>query len=87
MAAASAALKLGSLVNEEAICSTKKWWSSGDFEALASELDLGFVRSRVMAGPDELSEDAQGTEPRFTDRFAPDVGSIRPGCGWLCSPS
>lgn len=29
MAAASAALKLGSFVNEEAICSIKNWWKSG----------------------------------------------------------
>ena len=90
IAATSAAVKLGSFVNEEAICSTKNFWASGvsvlGFELLSSMLDLGFVRSRVMVGPDEAREAVQGTEPSVRLRFEPGVASIE-GCGWLCSPS
>lgn len=81
MAAASAAVKLGSFVKEDAICSTKYCLTSGDsildLEFLASSvLDLDFVRSRVTVGPDELSEAEQGTEPRVIQRLEPDVASI-----------
>ena len=83
-------MKLGSFVNEEAICSTKNCRTSGasvfGFELLASLLDLDFVRSRVMVGPDEAREAEQGTEPSVRPRLEPDVASIE-GCGWLCSPS
>lgn len=84
MAAASAAVKLGSFVKEEAICSTKKCRTSGEsilgFALLVSvilALDLGFVKSRVMLGPDEPRVVEQGTEPSavFMQRFEPDVAS------------
>lgn len=92
MAAASAALKLGSLVREVAICSTKKRWNSGVLEGLAtSELELGFVRSRVMVAPDDPSEGGGALvtpDGTFTlHLFGPDVAPGREGCGWLCSPS
>lgn len=81
MAAASAAVKLGSFVKEEAICSTKKCRTSGEsifgFEAFASTilLDLCFVKSRVMLGPDVPREVEQGTEPSVVvmQRLEPDV--------------
>ena len=83
MAAASAVVKLGSFVKEDAICSTKYCLTSGEsifgLEFLASSLDLDFVRSRVMVGPDDLSEAEQGTEPRVTQRLELDVASIREG--------
>ena len=83
-------MKLGSFVNEEAICSTRNCRTSGasvfGFELLASLLDLDFVRSRVMAGPDETREAEQGAEPSGRPRLEPDAASID-GCGWLCSPS
>jgi hypothetical protein len=84
-------VKLGSFVNEEAICSTKNCRTSGasvfGFELLASLLDLDFVRSRViLVFPDEAREAEQGTEPSVRPWLEPDVASIE-GCGWLCSPS
>lgn len=91
MAAANAAVNLGSFVNEEAICSTNNCRASGvstpGFELLASVLDLDFVRSRVMVGPDEQRVAEQGTEPMVKFRLEPVVASICEGCGWLCSPS
>ena len=82
MAAASAAVKLGSFVKEEAICSTKKCRTSGEsilgFAVLASIilLDVGLVKSRVTLGPDERRLVEQGTEPSVVvmHRFEPDVG-------------
>lgn len=76
MAAASAFVKLGSLVKEEAICSTKNFRTSGvsvlGFGLLVSEvLDLDFVKSRVMVGPDEPREVEQGTDPKVMQRFEP----------------
>ena len=86
-------MKLGSFVKEEAICSTKNCRTSGEsvlagFALLVSLPDLGFVKSRVMLGPDEDKEFVeQGTEPSAMQRFEPDVASIEDGWGWLCSPS
>nr|GMC71367.1 hypothetical protein Iba_chr03bCG2090 [Ipomoea batatas] len=65
MAAARAALKLGSFVKDEAICSIKNWWksglSAGAGNTLAAAavmgndgLGLGSVKSRVMVGPAEV---------------------------------
>ena len=74
MAAANAAVKLGSFVNDEAICSTKNCRTSGEsilgagFAVLVSLLlDLGFVKSRVMLGEDGTRE--------ATQRFEPEVAS------------
>lgn len=69
MAAASAALKLGSFVKEDAICSIRKCWNCGDdskFLGLLQEFPpppcswfilsaFGFVRSNVIVGPFELT--------------------------------
>lgn len=93
MAAARAAVKLGSFVRDEAICSTRNLWISGDsvlgFEAVLLLLllllllligesmgDFDLVRSRVMVGPDELSEVEQGTDPMAMHLLEPDVSSI-----------
>lgn len=81
MAAASAAVKLGSFVSDEAICSIKNCRISGEsipgFDILESILlDLDFVRSRVMVGPAEAREAEQGTEPSVMLRLAADVASI-----------
>lgn len=82
MAAASAAVKLGSLVKEEAICSTKNFLTSGEsilgfddccFVSLL--VDLGFAKPRATFGPDKLREAEPGCEPRFTQRDEPDVSS------------
>jgi len=80
MAAASAAVKLGSFVKDEAICSTKNCLISGEsilgFDGLMSlVLDLDFVNSRVSVGPDELREAEQGSDARVTQRLEPDVAS------------
>lgn len=92
MAAASAAVKVGSFVREEAICSTRSRWNSGDSvfgrgRALFSFAGLDFVRSRVMV--EELSVVERGTGPRFVaQRLDPEVSwSAWDGIGWLCSPS
>lgn len=91
IAAASAAVKLGSFVKEDAICSTKNCLTSGEsilgFDCLASVLDFGLVKSRVRAGPDELGGTEEGGELRVTERLEPDVASAIEGLGWLCSPS
>ena len=91
MAATSAALKLGSLVKEVAICSTNTWGTSGEstfgFMFLESSLHLDFVKSRVTVGAEEFRDAEQGTEPIGTHRLAPDAASIWEGWGWLCSPS
>lgn len=80
MAAASAFVKSGSFVKEEAICSTKNFRTSGVsvlvFILLVSALDLDLVKSRVMVGPDEAREVEQGTDPKVMLRFEPDVASI-----------
>ncbi len=81
MAAASAAVKLGSFVKDEAICSTKNCLISGEsilgFDCLASllVLDFDFVNSRVREGRDELREAEQGSEARVTLRLEPEVAS------------
>ncbi len=77
MAATSAALKLGSLVREVAICSTKIWGTSGEtilgFILLEWLLDLNFVRSRVTTvGAEELRD----AELWVVQRLEPDVASI-----------
>lgn len=89
-------MKLGSFVRDEAICSTRNLWISGDsvlgFEVVllllllvtavvvlllgASMGDFDLVRSRVMVGPEELSEVEQGTDPMAMHLFEPDVSSI-----------
>jgi len=80
MAATSAALKLGSLVKEVAICSTKTCGTSGDsvlgLVFLDSLLDLDFVQSRVAVGGEELRDAEHGTEPRVIQRLEPVVTSI-----------
>lgn len=81
MAAAIAAVKLGSFVKEEAICSTRNCLTSGEsirgFDCLASVLPLGldFVRSRATLDPDEPREAEAGSAPRVTQRLEPDVAS------------
>lgn len=80
MAWASAAVKLGSLVKEDAICSTKNCPTSGEsvlgFDCLASLLVLDFAKSRVTLGPDGRREaEAPGCEPRVIQRVDPDVAS------------
>lgn len=83
MAATSASLKLGSVVKEVAICSTKTCGTLGECEStlgfvlLESLLPLDFVRSRVTSvGVEELRDPEQGTEPRVILRPEPDVASI-----------
>ena len=82
MAATSAALKLGSLVKEVAICSTKICGTSGEsilgFICLGSLLDLDFVKSRVSVGAEQLREAEHGgaEEARVIQRLEPDVASI-----------
>ena len=94
MAAARAAVKLGSFVKEEAICSTKNCLTSGEsilgFDCLAiSLLGFAFIKSRAVrvVVPAELRGSEQGTEPMVTQRFEPVVASTWVGLGWLCSPS
>lgn len=96
MAEARADLKVGSFVREQAICSARNRWRSGDSifgcggVVLFSFSGLESVRSRVMAGPNELREAEQGTEPRLvvTLRLDPEVSwSAWEGAAWLCSPS
>lgn len=83
MAAARAAVKLGSFVKEEAICSTKKCLTSGEsilgFDCLAISL-LGFaliVKSRAVRAvvAAELRGAEEGSEPMVTQRFEPGVAS------------
>lgn len=80
MAATSAALKLGSLVKEVAICSTKTCGTSGEsilgIVFLDSLLDLDFVQSRVTVGAEVPRDAEQGTDPRVMQRFEPVVTSI-----------
>lgn len=91
IAAARAAVKLGSFVRELAICSTKNLWNSGDSgfgrAVLGSAMGLVFVMSSVSVGPDDLSVVEQGTEPRVMPRLDPDESSIVEVFGWVCSPS
>jgi len=82
MAATSAALKLGSVVKEVAICSTKTCCTLGEstlvfvlLESLLLPLDL--VKSRVTSvGVAVLRDAEQGNEARVTLRPEPDVASI-----------
>lgn len=78
MAAARLALKLGSFVSIEAICSTKYCWNSGESISLIEHLALsvvfsGFVRSSVMVDLDELKE--VGDVPSVVHRLEPEVDS------------
>ena len=60
MAAASAAVKLGSLVKEEAICWTKNCWRGGDSTSWMELLALhnpGWIKSRVTVGAEDLMDD------------------------------
>lgn len=82
MAAAMLAVKLGSFVSEEAICSTKYRWNSGEsiflIEFLAlSAFCFGFVRSSAAVAPDELTE--VGVLPSITQRLEPEAASIFEG--------
>lgn len=82
MAATSAALKLGSVVKEVAICSTKTCGNLAESflgsAFLESLLHRDFVKSRVTtAGAGELRDFEEGMEPtRLTLRPEPDVASI-----------
>jgi len=83
MAATSAALKFGSVVNEVAICSTKFFGTLGESFLgsilLESLLFLEVVESSVTtfgAGAGEVSDAEQGTELWFTLRPEPDADSI-----------
>lgn len=94
MAAASADVKVGSFVRDEAICSTRNLWNSGDsvfgrVGVFISLADLDFVRSTVTVGLNELTEVEQGTEPSgVMQRLDPKVSwSACDWFGWLCSPS
>ena len=82
MAAAKAAVKLGSFVKEEAICSTKICRTSVEstlagFALLAVSLAqaFGFVKSRVMLGVDDTTEVENGTVFMAVQRLEPDVAS------------
>ena len=93
MAAARAAVKLGSLVKEEAICSTKNCWTTGFpltswTEFLAVLLaNPGWIKSRVTVGRGETMEAGLRTEAGVAARLKPNDTSTGEGCWWLCSPS
>ena len=97
IAAASAAVKLGSFVNEEAICSTRNCCNSGESnlgfaKVLASIIAIGFAftKSRETACADEdpgAAETTAGAMLTLRAAAPPEVASIWDGCGWLCSPS
>lgn len=74
MAAAIAALKLGSLVKDVAICSTKNCCNTGGltfflFAFTFTSFSFGLVRSRVMVCEDKLWLLGQGTDDRCNVTF------------------
>ena len=83
MALASAAVKVGFLVKEVAICSANLLWNSGDSvsQLLRSALGrgLGRVKSSVTVGPEGWTETEHG--------FPSGAASIGEGRACVCSPS